>query len=81
MGTGVVQAVAMTFPAAAVALVGGVPLSHLVVNAASAAIGGLSEGSISLWSAGLAALAVALVTCAGVGVPLGFAASRAPPGP
>jgi hypothetical protein len=78
VGTGVVQAVAMTFPAAAVALVGGVPLSHLVVNAASAAIGGLSEGSISLWSAGLAALAVALVTCAGVGVPLGFAASRAP---
>ena len=78
VGTGAVQALAMTFPAASLALVAGVPMSHLVVSAASSAIGGLSESSISWWSAGSAALAVALVTCAGVGVPLGFAASRAP---
>ena len=78
VGTGVVQAFAMTFPAASLALVGGVPLSHLVVSAASSAIGGLSEGSISFWSAGSAALVVAVVACAGVGVPLGVAAWRAP---
>jgi hypothetical protein len=78
LATGGVQALAMTFPAAFLAWVGGVPLSHLVVNAASAAIGGLSGTPISLWSAGSAALVVALVACAGVGVPLGLAASRAP---
>jgi hypothetical protein len=78
IGTGLVQAVVMTFPAAAVALVGGVPVSRLVVNAASSAIGGLSGSSISLWSAGSAALVVALVACAGVGAPLALAASRAP---
>jgi ABC-type antimicrobial peptide transport system permease subunit len=78
LGTGMVQAAAMTFPAALFAWVSGVPLSHLVVSSASAAIGGLSGSSISLWSAGSAALLVALVACAGVGVPLGLAASRAP---
>lgn len=78
VGTGVVQAVAMTFPAAAVALVGGVPMSHVVINVASSAIGGLSGSSISLWSAGSSALVVALVACAGVGVPLALSASRAP---
>ena len=78
LGTGLVQAVVMTFPAAAVALVGGVPVSHLVVNVASSAIGGLSGSSISLWSAGSAALVVAVVACAGVGTPLALAASRAP---
>ena len=78
VGTGLVLAVAMTFPAALLALVAGVPLSGVVLGAASSSIGGLPASAISLSSAVWAALLVAAVACAGVGVPLAVSASRAP---
>ncbi len=78
VGTGLVQAAAMTVPAALAALAAGLPLSGVVLGAASSSIGGLPASSISVVSAGWAALAVAAVACAGVAAPLVWSATRAP---
>jgi hypothetical protein len=78
VATGLVVATVMTVPAAALALAAGVPLSGIVLGAASSSIGGLPASAISVWSAAWAALLVAVVACAGVGAPLVVSARRAP---